>query len=358
VLSRATREVLGGAAAVVDRAVNLAALSRSGGQRSSERLRHDERLDFLARLAERYQELDASRIFFREPRVIEPDRDLRLDGKDGLRVTDLSWSSDYRTFLPEVHERYTSTPQNRRAHARLVSHEGPPRPVAILIHGYLGGVHRMERRIWPMAFLRRLGLDVALFVLPFHGPRGAPGYLGKAPPFPGADPRITNEGLRQAMGDLRDFISWLVAQGHPEVGVMGMSLGAFNTALATTVEPRLSFAVPIIPLASFPDVIRHQGRLGSTRTEAQEQYAALERVYRITSPLDRPAVIASERIFVVAGMRDQITPVSHAQKLAAHFHCRIETWHGGHLVQVGRSEKFRNIGRFLNEVGVVSRGFG
>lgn len=356
VLSRTAREVLGGAAAVVDHAVNIAALSRSGGQRSSERLRHDERLDFLRRLDDRYAELDAPSRFFRSPRAIEVTLDVRAERVDGLRVTDVLWPSDYRTFLPEIHERYVSTVENRHGHVRLVTHDGPPRPVAVLIHGYLGGVHRMERRIWPMAFLRRLGLDVALFVLPFHGPRGARGRFGKPPPFPGADPRVTNEGFRQAMGDLRDFISWLLERGHPSIGVMGMSLGGFSTALAATLEPRLSFAVPIIPLASFPDVIRHQGRLGTTARETETQYAALERVYRVSSPLHRPAVIDASRIFVVAGERDQITPVSHARKLAAHFRCRIETWPGGHLVQVGRAEKFRSIGRFLREVGIASRG--
>jgi hypothetical protein len=137
-----------------------------------------------------------------------------------------------------------------------------------------------------------------------------------------------------------------------------MSLGGFSTALAATLEPRLSFAVPIIPLASFPDVIDHQGRLGPGRREKLAQHAALERVYRVSSPLARPAVIDKERIFVIAGERDRITPVSHARKLAMHFGCRIETWPGGHLVQVGRSEKFRNVGRFLHDVGVVSRSFG
>jgi pimeloyl-ACP methyl ester carboxylesterase len=116
--------------------------------------------------------------------------------------------------------------------------------------------------------------------------------------------------------------------------------------------------VPIIPLASFPDVIRHQGRLSDRPREAQAQHEALERVYAITSPLHRPPRMSTERILVVGGERDRITPISHARKLAQHFGCRIETWHGGHLVQLGRGAKFRSIGRFLSEVGVVSGALG
>lgn len=354
VLQRTTNRVLGGAAAALDLAIQHTALSRSGGQRRAELLSHEERIAVLGRLKDRYAAMGAFEHFFRPPRRIEVRVDMRLEREDGFRVIDVTWPSDYETFLPEVNARYTRTSENLTATARLVVH-AEPRPLAILVHGYLGGVHRMERRIWPMRFLERMGMDVALFVLPFHGPRSAPRRFGKTPPFPGADPRITNEGFRQALGDFRDFVRWALDRGHPQIGVMGMSLGGFTTALAATLEPKLSFAVPIIPLASFPDTFRRQGRLGSTPREIEQQYRAVEAVYEVTSPLHRAAVIPSDRILVIAGERDQITPVSHARKLAAHFNCRMETWYGGHLMQLGRSDKFRSVGRFLNEIGVVSR---
>jgi pimeloyl-ACP methyl ester carboxylesterase len=267
----------------------------------------------------------------------------------------VAWPSEYQTFLPEVAEQYGRVAENHTAAARLVLCGDEPRPLAILIHGYLGGVHRTERRVWPMEFLRRIGMDAALFVLPFHGPRSAPRRLGQPPPFPGADPRITNEGFRQAIGDLSDFIRWLRDRGHPTVGAMGMSLGGYTTALAATADDELSFAVPIIPLASIADTARRHGRLGKTPAQTEAQFRALEAVYRIASPLHRAPVIAASNILVIAGERDQITPLTHARAIAEHFGCRIETWPGGHLVQYGRSDKFRSVGRFLNEIGVISR---
>ena len=127
----------------------------------------------------------------------------------------------------------------------------------------MGGHHAFEQRVWPVEWLGRLGLDVALFVLPFHGRRADP-TRKRPPPFPGSDPRMTNEGFRQTVADLGDLMYWLRARGHPAVGVMGMSLGGYTTALFATVEPELAFAVPIIPLASLADFARDQRRLGAT----------------------------------------------------------------------------------------------
>jgi pimeloyl-ACP methyl ester carboxylesterase len=277
--------------------------------------------------------------------------DVRRPFSEGTRVVDLHWSADYRTFLPEVQDTYARVLQNHTATARLILHE-KPRPIAVLVHGYLGGIHRVERRIWPIPFLRTLGMDVALFVLPFHGLRSR-GRLYELPPFPGADPRITNEGFRQAAGDLRDFVNFLIQRGHPQVGLMGMSLGGFTSALTATLESRLAFCVPIVPMASVADAARLNGHLGANPEQEQREYAALDAVLRITSPMARPPLLASHRVLVIGGENDQITPMVQAQKLARHFQCRLETMPGGHLVQLGRAEKFRLVGRFLDEIGVI-----
>lgn len=348
-MKRASRRLLGAAAAAVDLAVRRTALSRTSGQKNADALRHEVRIALLHRLQDRYRRLGAPDHFFREPRVITPMEDVRVS--QPLRVVDVHWPSDYQCFLPELQHEYDRFEENRMATARLVLHE-EPRPVLILIHGYLGGAHRMERRIWPISFFRRLGMDLALFVLPFHGSRSAGGF-GELPPFPGADPRMTNEGFRQAMADFQDFVGWLLGRGHPHVGVMGMSLGGYSTALAATVEPRLSFAIPVIPLASIPAVARLNGHLGSNEEEAEAQYRALVGVHKVVSPLHRPPAIPSKSILIVGAERDQITPIEHARHLAHHFGCRLETMHGGHLMQFGRNARFRSIGRFLTELGVA-----
>jgi pimeloyl-ACP methyl ester carboxylesterase len=245
-----------------------------------------------------------------------------------------------------MREKYLAHTINQTARARLYVGRAP-RPAIVLIHGYLAGHWAIEERAWPIAWLAER-YDLALAVLPFHAVRAAKDRRGP-PPFPGADPRMTNEGFRQAMFDLRALVQFLKSRGAPSVGVMGMSLGGYSTSLLATVQRDLSFAVPIIPLASLADFAQEQGRLGSGE-EARLQHDALEQANRIVSPLARPSLVPPERVLVVAAASDRITPVSHAERLAKHFHSELVRFEGGHLLQFGRGEAFRAIGRWLQKI--------
>jgi pimeloyl-ACP methyl ester carboxylesterase len=343
--------MIGGAAAAVDRAAVLAANAQFRGRRrknKSESLGHEERLHLLGELTALYTpEVRAS--YFREPRTIIPaERTLRSRGE--TRVVDVTWASDYEPLLDDVAPRYTRYVENHAAAARLFV-SGRARPIAILVHGYMAGQFAIEQRVWPVELLNRLGFDVALFVLPFHGVRSVASR--NVPPFPGSDPRISNEGFRQAIADLRDFVQWLRDRGHRQIGVAGMSLGGYTAALAATVEPDLAFCIPIIPLASLADWARDQGRLGQHPEQTLAQHGALEAVHEVVSPLHRAPLIPPQRMLVIAAKADRITPISHAMRLARHFSARLQTMPGGHLLQIGRGESFRQLGHFLVELGLA-----
>ncbi len=269
-------------------------------------------------------------------------------GTGFARVADLSWASQYQPFLPSVAERYARTAENHAAAVRLLT-SGDQRPLAILIHGYMAGSYQVEQRVWPLQRLLRSGYDVALFTLPFHGVRASAARRG-APEFPGSDPRFSIEGFRQVIADLRNFVGWQRAQGRSEIGVMGMSLGGYTAALLATVEARLAFCVPVIPLASLADFAREQGTLSSAPDLEASEHALLERIYRLVSPLDRKPLIAPSRTLVVAAKADRITPVAHARKLAGHFGAPLVSWHGGHLLQLGRNAAFRRVETLLREL--------
>jgi dienelactone hydrolase len=343
------RRLLGTAAASFDRAVVAAIQLRNRSVRAqAEKLSHDERLARLAEIRAVYGEprfLDEPDSFFVPPRPIDPMvRPVRP------RVLDLSWPSAYQPFGEAVRASYLSHEKNQVAHARLFFGEGKGRPAVILVHGYMAGHWHIEERAWPVEWLVRRGLDVAILVLPFHALRGV---RDRAPAFPGADPRFTNEGFRQAMGDLRGLVGWLVDRGAPSVGVMGMSLGGYTTSLAATVEPRIGFAVPIIPLASIADFARDQGRLGEGE-QMEVQHAALEAANWVVSPLARKAKVPSDRILVIGAEADRITPMAHAERLARHFDARLHRLPGGHLLQFGRREAFLEVGRMLRRLGLMS----
>lgn len=307
----------------------------------------DQRVTVLKGFAALYPE-SLGDDFFSPVREITPLARSAPNDFDVAQALDLSWQSDYQPFLPDLRDRFLRTTQNHSAAVRMLR-SANKQPVAILIHGYMTGHYHVEQRLWPVPRFLRSGYDVAFFTLPFHGIRANPLRHG-APEFPGADPRFTNEGFRQIIGDLRNFIQWLKSEGHPSVGVLGMSLGGYTASLLATVERELSFCIPVIPLASLADFAREQGELSSDPSIQAEEHALLEQTYRVVSPIHRAPRIAPERALVVAAKADRITPVAHARKLAAHFRAPLVSWHGGHLLQLGRDACFRRVETLIREL--------
>jgi pimeloyl-ACP methyl ester carboxylesterase len=330
-------------------------LSRSqrARQRSrAESLGHADRMVGLGRIRELYDRPEHYAdpdSFFGPPGAIAP-RLTRVRALPDGQVLDAAWSSEFTPFVADLRDRYLATVPNRTAVARLHLHDGPARPAAILVHGYRTGQFALEERVMPLAWLYERGLDVALAVLPFHAVRAERGRAL----FPSSDPRFTNEGFRQAMLDLRALAGLLRERGAPAVGVMGMSLGGYTTSLLATVAADLAFAVPIIPLASIADFARDGDRYVGTPEERRLQHVALEAAHRVVSPLARPARLPPDRIVVIGGESDRITPIQHAQRLAEHFGAPLETFVGGHLLQFGRADAFRTVGRMLGRLGLLS----
>lgn len=347
------RKVLGQTAGVVDRAVVAAMQVRSSKDRvRAERMGHEERLASLAAVRARFEGTpllsQPERLFLAPPEPSPSERPVRPG------VVDLAWPSACEPWLAEVAERHLATVENRTARARL--HSLPARSkvargAVVAVHGYMGGVPLLDEPQWPIASLIRRGLDVAMPILPFHGPRG--GARRGAPPFPSSDPRLTIEGFRQAASDVRALARFLRARGAPFVGVMGASLGGYTAALLATVTDDFDFVMPMIPLASLADYALEHGTLGEG-AEALLQRDALAEAYAVVSPLARPSRVKSSRALVAGASFDQVTPASHARRLAAHFACELVEIPGGHLLQFGRDEAFRALLTMLEREGFVT----
>lgn len=349
------RYLLNQAASHFDVAMGAAIFHRSAASRArspTESLSHAERMRAMAAIAELYdrpEHYPPDGPFFARPEPMVP-RVAHVRPLAGGEVVDWTWPSAFQPFCADVAERYLGHTTNRTAAARLFLHDDRPRPAALLLHGYRAGQYAFEERAWPVDWLFEKGIDVVLPVLPFHAVRA---HRPGPPIFPGSDPRLSNEGFRQSILDLRTLLGHLRARGAPAVGVMGMSLGAYAASLLATVEDRLDFAVPMIPLASLAHVAKSLGRLVGTREEQRAQLEGLDALHRVVSPLARPPRLAPERVLVLAAEGDRITPPEHARWLAAHFHAPLEVFPGGHLLQFGRAQAFRSIGRMLGRLGLL-----
>ncbi|HTJ46728.1 MAG TPA: alpha/beta hydrolase family protein [Kofleriaceae bacterium] len=308
----------------------------------------DDARERLLELAERYgtDTLGTPSRFFPEP----PPAEMR-EKQVGDGVIDLSYASTYKPFVRsylDEHERWRA---NLVAHARLYT-RGPKRPTIVILHGWGGGAYFFEERAFVVPYWLRLGYDVALAQLPFHGER-AERDMRSGALFPSAHLVRTNEGFGQAIHDLRALATWLRARGASAIGAMGMSLGGYTTALWSTIEP-LDFAVAMIPAVSMSDLMWRHGEQSPARRAAEKAGVSgdlLDDVFRVHAPTTRPPRVARERLMIVAGRGDRITPPDHAEMLRAHWGgCAIHWFPGGHLAQVGRGDAFRAVRRHLEQI--------
>jgi pimeloyl-ACP methyl ester carboxylesterase len=332
-----TRKMLGSAAAAVDVMATAVVTAHAARTGQAHRRPHSDRLVALERFEARFRDASLDGFFSPPARIVPGQRAVRKLPRGG-EVLDLSWDSGFAAVDGEVAQRYAGARENSMAVARYFRSR-EPRPVAILVHGYMAGAFTLEERIWPMAGLSRAGFDLVLFTLPFHALRARAGF-GTVPEFPGSDPRVNVEGFRQAVFDLQNLIGWLLEQGHPRVGVIGMSLGGYTSALLATADPRLDFLVPVIPLSSLADFAREQGSLSAVPDEAAAEHALLTSIYRRVDPVARPALVPPERCLVIAAKADRVTPAAHARRLATHLRAPLHSFYGGHLLQLGRAEAF------------------
>ncbi len=270
---------------------------------------------------------------------------------------DLRFDSPYVPVNPAERKSYLRHRANGRAHARWWRHHEGPRPTIVAIHGFTADLYHLNEWFFALPWLYQLGFDVMLFTLPFHGKRQT-----RFSPFSGhgffaGGPSRINEAFGQAVFDFRILVDHLMDErGVPRVGVTGVSLGGFTSALLASVEPRLSFAIPNVPLVSVADLVLEwepigtvvRAGLGALRVPLEE----LRHMLAVTSPLTYRPVLPRDRLMVIGGVGDRLAPPKHSRLLWEHWErCALYWFPGSHLVHLDRGRYLRETARFLHRVG-------
>lgn len=233
-------------------------------------------------------------------------------------------------------ERWLAQVENRTAHAWLLRHAGPGAPWLVCLHGFGMGRTYMDLRAFRAGNLHwDLGLNVALVVLPVHGPRQGPGrHQGEG--FMSIDLVDSVHGLAQAAWDTRSVIRWIGATSGADapVGVYGISLGAYVCALVASLEPGLSCAIAGIPATDIPDLYRRH----STPHVRRRAFGAgalgpeADAVHTVVSPLTLRPLLPRDRRFIFAGLGDRMSTAGQARRLWEHWdRPAIEWYPGGHI---------------------------
>ena len=120
---------------------------------------------------------------------------------DGIRRL-YAFQSGYKVRNPDFQEYFERFEQNRTAYVYHWQHGDKERKTVLCCHGWSLGEPGRAARMFRIHKLYNLGLDVALFITPFHWKRASTRALRFSPPFPFQYPVLGLEGMGQAMYDL------------------------------------------------------------------------------------------------------------------------------------------------------------
>ncbi|MGH9137961.1 MAG: alpha/beta hydrolase family protein, partial [Acidimicrobiales bacterium] len=216
-------------------------------------------------------------------------------------------------------------------HAAVLRHgDGRDRPWLVCLHGFGMGYTGPDLAAFRADELhRRHLLNVVVPVLPRHGPR----RIRNGSALLSLDVVQSVHGLSQAVWDMRRLIGWIRATTGQPVGITGISLGGYTTALVAGLEP-VDLAIAGIPAADFPDLLSRHAPPHVRRTAKRHGILGehADAVARVVSPLAFAPRVPQPRRFIYAGMGDRLAPASHALRLWEHWEQpAIRCYPGGHV---------------------------
>jgi pimeloyl-ACP methyl ester carboxylesterase len=141
--------------------------------------------------------------------------------------------------------------EQHTVHAQLFEHAGESAALgdrrARIRHGHARANFAAFR---PAKLHGEQGYNVVLPSLPLHGLRGTGRMSGSEMLAP--DYLRLVQLFAQAVWDVRRLIAWIRARGGTRIALYGLSLGAYVSALVTSLEDDLAGVIAGIPAVDFP----------------------------------------------------------------------------------------------------------
>jgi len=251
--------------------------------------------------------LDNPLAYFDSPPLPQPIAEHSwLGGIAGVAFERFKFESGYEPDPEEPgRERWLAYEANRTVHAWILRHRRP-RPWLVCIHGAGMGYPLPDLFAFQAAWLHKgLGVNLAFPVMPLHGPR-RPGLLPGVG-FPSDNLLDTVHAVAQAVWDTRRLVSWIRSQEDDVVGLAGLSLGGYTTALVSSVEASLACVIAGVPAVDFAELFeRHAPLQFRGLPEFVEMTREARLAYRVISPLALSPRVPHERRFIFAGLADRL----------------------------------------------------
>jgi hypothetical protein len=271
------------------------------------------------------------------------------DGKRQL----VSFKSGYEVKNPLKRNSYYSHQSNHTGYLVRWTHGNKGRKTVLCLHGYMLGDPDQAEKMFRIRNLYRMGLDVSLFITPFHWRRAPESRRQRGIFLQPDDVAMTCECFGQAMYDLYSSIQILADMGSHETGIIGASLGGYIAALFACLSNRISFTAMMVPSVNLskpfgPGFIKMPFQVDPLLGEK------LDRVWGFHSPLNLKPRIAGENILVIASRGDRLCPFEHVRLL-----CEKWGWPphrfmtGGHWLVFNGKARGKAWYRFLADKGFI-----
>jgi hypothetical protein len=140
------------------------------------------------------------------------------------------------------------------------------------------------------------------------------------------------------------------------VGVFGLSLGGYNTALVSSVAPGLACAIAGIPATDFARLVWRHGPPLQVRSLEHKGVArdAVDEVLRVVSPLAHEPKVPFEGRAIFGAIADRLVPADQVRDLWIHWRRPKMLWYqGSHLSLPFEAEVRRFVESQLRESGLV-----
>ncbi|MEW6078230.1 MAG: hypothetical protein AB1724_10485 [Thermodesulfobacteriota bacterium] len=277
------------------------------------------------------------------------DRRPYYDGESQL----IRYESGYTARNPLIREKYHAFDANRTGYLVRWTHGERGRKTVLCHHGYMLGEPRQARRMFKVRQLFSTGLDVVLFIAPFHWKRSAGPLMQRGIYLQPDNVVMTCECVGQNMHDLYGAFRILSDLGSSKTGLIGASLGGYNTALFISLTDVPAFGAMIVPAVNFsmplgPDTARHAFAVDDRLRQK------IQSVWELHSPLNFMPKIPAEKILVVASRSDRLCPFEYVQALCDKW--GVKNRHfltGGHWLIFNRQERGRAWYAFLEDMGFL-----
>ncbi|MFP4477311.1 MAG: hypothetical protein ACLFOY_17240 [Desulfatibacillaceae bacterium] len=300
--------------------------------------------------------VDDPRSFFRLPDAAPVHAVVRETRWRGGTRQVISWDSGYEPRNPRVAEEYLGYENNRSAWMVRWTHGRPDTNTVLCLHGFMLGEPNQAEEMFKVARMFDMGLDVALYIAPFHWRRGTGASRDKAILLQPDNAVFTLEGFGQSMWDLGSTMHVLRGLGAADIGLIGASLGGYNSALYSCLARDHVFAAMMVPAVTFRGVF-FPGEGDMPKGASGELREQIRAVWDIPSPLGMEPLLPPDRILVVASRGDRLCPFPHVAEL-----CEKWGWPehhflaGGHWMMFDASARGRAWYSFLERSGLVPEG--